>query len=146
MTITDQILKEADGTPNSKIQASDGSGSSTVKSAKVEQAIQEETDELPRRLATPRNFKRPYPFKFSTSQELGGTGCCCKLFTIIAILLYSSIFPIIYFYGYEVVDIPQDDSYYTLYMYLLLFNGLILFIGGYALVGCIAYPYSNYAL
>ena len=51
-----------------------------------------------------------------------------------------------YFYGDDLLDIPTKDLIYSTYMYVLLFNGLVLFIGGYALVGCIAYPYSNYAL
>ena len=95
---------------------------------------------------TPRNYQRPYPFKFSTSQALGGTGCCCKFWMVVAILVYSTIFPLAYFYGPEITDISEDETYYSLYTYLLLFNFLVLFIGGYALVGCIAYPYSNYAL
>ena len=61
-------------------------------------------------------------------------------------MVYIAIFPIMYFYGDDLLDIPTKDLIYSTYMYVLLFNGLVLFIGGYALVGCIAYPYSNYAL
>lgn len=103
-------------------------------------------DDLPRRLETPRNQQRPYPFKFSTSQELGGRGCCFKVWVVFAILVYSAIFPIAYFYADDLLQIPTKDLIYSTYMYLLLFNGLVLFIGGYTLVGCIAYPYSNNAL
>ena len=51
-----------------------------------------------------------------------------------------------YFFGDNLFGIPTEDTIYSSYMYLLLFNGLVLFIGGYTLVGCIAYPYSNYTL
>ena len=49
-------------------------------------------------------------------------------------------------YGDELFDIPTEDLLYSTYGYLLLFNALVLLIGGYMLVGCIAYPYSNFAL
>ena len=32
---------------------------------------------------------------------------------------------------------------YSTYIYILLFNGLVLGIGGYSIVGCVAYPYSK---
>ena len=98
--------------------------------------------DLPRRLETPRDQQRPYPFKFSTSQELGGTGCCFKLWLVIFILLYASLFPLAYLYS-EYIDVDQNDVLYSTYLYVLLFNGLVLGIGGYSIVGCVAYPYSK---
>ena len=97
---------------------------------------------MPKRLETLKNPTRPYLFKFSTSQELGGTGCCFKTWIILLLLVVSALFPLAYFY-HSYIEIPQDQLIYATYLYVLLFNGIILFVGGYALVGCIAYPYSN---
>ena len=101
--------------------------------------------QYPKRLETLKSAPRPYPFKFSTSQELGGSGCCFKLGIVLFVIIYSAIFPLAYFY-HSYINMSQDQLIYATYLYVLLFNGLILFIGGYALVGCIAYPYSNSVL
>ena len=107
---------------------------------------EEEGTELLRRMKTPNNLERPFPFQFSTTQELGGSGCCTTIWVLLAILIYSSFFPVMYFYGDEVMGVPAKDTLYSTYMYILLINGLAIFIGGYTIVGCIAYPYSNYTL
>ena len=85
----------------------------------------------------------PIAFTFSTSQELGGTGCCKKFLIFGSIFIYCAIFPILYFIGPESGLFSKTDISYAAIMYYLVFNTLIIIGICYFVVGCVSYPYSN---
>ena len=60
------------------------------------------------------------------------------------ILAYCAIFPILYFFGPEIVPwLHKTSLSYLAIMYYLVFNTLALLGIGYCLSGYLTYPYSN---
>ena len=66
-----------------------------------------------------------------------------RFFIFLVIVLYCSIFPVLYFVGPELKWFNKTEISYAAIMYYLVFNTLLLMLAGYCIVGSVAYPYSN---
>ena len=60
-----------------------------------------------------------------------------------AILVYCAIFPLLYFVGPDLNLYTKSEITYASIMYIVVFNTLMIIGVGYAVVGCVSYPYSN---
>ena len=60
-----------------------------------------------------------------------------------AILAYCAIFPLLYFVGPDLNLYTKSEITYSSIMYIVVFNTLMIIGVGYAVVGCVSYPYSN---
>jgi hypothetical protein len=87
----------------------------------------------------------PYKFEFSNTKVLAGSAVCATFAVILLTIFFLGLGPAL---SYETDVTPNKflDKYssYGWVTYLLVFNGLLLLLGGKALVSIIAYPYSNW--
>ena len=82
-------------------------------------------------------------FNFSCSQEIGGTGCGKKFLIFAGLIMYCSIFPLLYIFGPEEGWFTKTEISYGVVSYYFVVNTLFWIGLGYFIVGCITYPYSN---
>lgn len=96
--------------------------------------------ETPTKTNTPRGV---YKFEFSNTSSLVSKAFCLTLLLVVVFTALIGI-PTIIEYETVIAPTPKQFSRYSLLMYVMALNGMLLLLGGRCIVSVISYPYSSH--